>query len=143
MNFTINVSQFNDLSTQIRKFANTEGLKIAAMYVKEQEKIQTSIGRDFEGRPFAPYKRSTIRQRRRLGLRTDKVNLWVTGTVSNSRYFDSTTKELKYPYLTEPIAGYLQEGTRTMREREFVGISKLDVPEIEKRVGSALQAKFS
>lgn len=137
MTFTVD---FSSVSKQLVKFANNEMLRVAANYLKEQERVQTLAGRDFEGRFFAPYKKSTIYGRKKLGLRTDRVNLTRTGALAKSRYYDSTRKELRYG--ESEIAGYLQDGTRNMKARKFVGISKLDEPVILERIEKAFKQKF-
>ncbi len=134
----IQIIGLDKVAKDLKKFAEGTALRVAANYVKEQERIQSLAGRDFQGKPFAPYKKSTIADRRRNGYRTDKVTLTRTGALTRSRDYDSTNKELRYGYQEEDVAGYLQDGTRNMKARPFVGVSSLDIPEIEKRVVSAL-----
>jgi hypothetical protein len=134
MNFVIDKSDIEKLSKTIVKFAEKKALKIAADVVKKQELEQTSIGRDYQGNFFKSYKKGTVYERNRMGLRTDIVNLTVTGDLKRSRYFDGATNELRYPDDMEDLAGYLNDGTEKMNARPFVGISEMDIPLIEKAI---------
>jgi len=134
MNFVVNKSDIEKISKKLTNFAEKKALKIAATVVQKQELEQTSIGRNYKGEFFKRYKKATVYERKRMGLRTDIVNLTVTGELKQSRYFDTSTNELRYDDNNEDLAGYLNDGTENMNAREFVGISPMDIPLIEEAV---------
>lgn len=138
MTLTINKSDIEKLTAKIVRFANDGALRVAANVVKEQERGSTSIGRDYKANAFAPYKKRTFAWRGKKGLVNSFVNLRVTGGLRDSRFYNSSTKELMYNSKYEDIAKYLQGGTTVMKAREFVGVfGDTDKIEIEDRVAEA------
>ena len=123
--FESDTSQLNlDLATLYPDAS--EALTVASSYLFEKTKQRFLAEVDPNGRPWAPHAR-------------DYGNpiLYRTGKLFNSLYIDQSGRlrhTLSWDKSKAPYGVYHMSGTRYMPARPFIGISRDDEREIEKRI---------
>lgn len=130
------ITQLNNKINQINKNLTNAKKQIAEEEVLDAKQRITFGKTDPDGRPWAPWSISTMRQRTRE-RNLQRGLLYRTGRLLNSIKSRISGDRVEI-YTNTDYAGYLQRGTTKMRPREILGFGRQSIDRIKNRLKGAL-----
>lgn len=136
---SINNKSINQINARIKQIGrNLENAKreIAQDEIAAAKTRITMSKTDPDGRPWAPWSLSTLRQRTRE-RNLARGLLYRTGRLLNSFKFRIDRNKIIIQS-TAPYSGYLQRGRLNMRPRQILGFGRPSIERIKQRLKGAI-----
>ncbi len=133
---TIDLTHIEGLFGQIEGFVGEQSLGIAGRVARSEIIRKTEAGVDYNSVPFKPYKPLYAKIRDKRGLRTDIVNLRVTGQMLDSIHLEGNELTVGY---SEKLKA---QGNEERWGREFLNVDESTLELIEKEIERELQMEI-
>jgi len=126
MEIDIDLKAIEDIKNKIDLFTKSQEFRLIGQTIYADIKEKFIDEKDVKGKPFAPLKQSTIKQKQRKGKVPYKI-LRDTGQLLNSLNFTTSGNKISIGY-SVPYAKFHQNGTKYMPQRKILPTLDNEIP---------------
>ena len=112
------------------------------LLIQTRIKSRTLAGRDVDGKPFKGYSPGHAKRRQKLGLPTDKVDLFFTGSMQSAMTFEADEDQVRLYFAgtADKFGGSNPEKAFFLhQDRKFFALSDEDIRVIEEEVDTYIR----